>query len=81
MAFALAMGGGAQAADPEHSANRDSENGSIASVPIQSCIAFMNTIDKSRNMAAELQTPTVREWLQRWLDRNRPGQAAAAYTL
>ena len=41
----------------------------------------MNTVDKSRNMASDLQAPAVRQWLQRWLDRNRPGQTAARYTL
>ena len=122
MAFALAMGGAAQAANPDsqpadpdsqsvgpdnQSANpdgsgNDSGNDSdgiamsrrndasvgssgnpdnAGSVPIQSCIAFMNTVDKSRNMASDLQAPAVRQWLQRWLDRNRPGQTAAPYSL
>ena len=68
MALALVMGGATQ--------TRDNGN-----VPIKSCIAFMNTVDKSKNMAADLQTETVMNWLQNWLDRNSPGQTAARYTL
>ena len=68
MALALVMGGATQ--------TRDNGN-----VPIKSCIAFMNTVDKSKNMAAELQTETVMNWLQTWLDQNNPGQTAARYTL
>ena len=90
MAFALAMGGAALSTDPEHSANQEQAanpdgngngNDGIDSVPIQSCIAFMNTVDKSKNMADDLQAPAVRHWLQRWLDSNRPGQSAAEYSL
>ena len=47
LAFALAMGG----------ATWSEESGSI---PIKSCIAFMNTVDKSKNMAKDLQEPFVR---------------------
>ena len=68
MALALVMGGATQ--------TRDNGN-----VPIKSCIAFMNTVDKSKNMAADLQTETVMKWLQTWLDQNAPGQTAARYTL
>ncbi len=68
MAFALAMGGAT------HSRENDS-------VPIKSCIAFMNTVDKSRNMERDLQTPTVKNWLQEWMRDNREGQKAADYTL
>ena len=69
LAFALAMGG----------ATQDRENGNVS---IKSCIAFMNTVDKSKNMAHDLQLPTVRKWLQDWLnDDNREGQTAADYTL
>ena len=50
-------------------------------VPIKSCIAFMNTVDKSRNMAEALETPAVRNWLQGWLDEHQEGQTAASYTL
>ena len=51
MAFALAMGG-----------EVENENG--AALPIQSCIAFMNTVDKSKNMAKDLQADAVREWIK-----------------
>ncbi len=68
LAFSLAMGGATQ--------NRE-----YGTVPIKSCIAFMNTVDKSKNMKDALQTPAVREWLQDWLNDNQNGQAAAQYTL
>ena len=52
LAFSLAMGGATQ--------NRE-----YGTVPMKSCIAFMNTVDKSKNMKDALQTPAVREWLSR----------------
>ena len=68
LAFTLAMGG----------ATVDTENGSV---PIKSCIGFMNTVDKSKNLARDLQQPMVRDWLQSWLNEHSGGQAAAAYSL
>ena len=68
LAFVLAMGG----------ATQTQENSNL---PIKSCIAFMNTVDKSKNMAQDLQTDAVRSWLQGWLHGNREGQMAARYTL
>lgn len=68
LAFALAMGG----------ATQDDQNGQV---PIRSCIAFMNTVDKSRNMAKDLETDVVRNWLQGWLDDNQQGRTAARYNL
>jgi len=68
MAFALAMGG----------ATHSEDNGSV---PIKSCIAFMNTVDKSKNMANDLQQSFVREWLQDWLTGHSNGQTAADYRL
>ena len=68
LAFTLAMGG----------ATVDMENGSV---PIKSCIAFMNTVDKSKNLARDLQQPLVRDWLQGWLNEHSGGQPAAAYSL
>ena len=68
LAFALAMGGATQTEDDR-------------SVPIKSCIAFMNTVDKSKNMAAELEKPFVRDWLQKWLGENTDGNRAARYSL
>ena len=68
LAFSLAMGGATQ-------------NRGDGSVPIKSCIAFMNTVDKSSNMKDALQTDAVRQWLQDWLDDNEDGRTAASYTL
>ena len=69
LAFTLAMGGATQ-------------DDAVGNLPIASCIAFMNTVDKSRNMAQDLQTAAVRKWLQEWLQRNPAGASAAApYTL
>ncbi len=68
LAFSLAMGG----------ATHDSEQGTVS---IKSCIAFMNTTDKSNNMQAALQTPAVRKWIQDWLDDNQIEQKAADYKL
>ena len=68
LAFALAMGG----------ATQDKSNGEVA---IKSCIAFMNTVDKSKNMAADLQTKAVRDWVGKWLHENRKDQQATNYTL
>ena len=68
LAFALAMGGATQ-------------NRGEGTVPIKSCIAFMNTVDKSKNMKDALQTPGVRKWLQDWLNDYQDGQTAAQYTL
>ena len=72
LAFALAMGGGARG------------GGEDEDVDIRSCIAFMNTVDKSKNMARDLQTDTVREWVKAWLRENREGadgRAASDYRL
>lgn len=68
LAFALAMGG----------ATQDKGNGEVV---IKSCIAFMNTVDKSKNMAVDLQTQAVRDWIDKWLLDNRKDQLAASYTL
>ena len=68
LAFSLALGGATQ-------------NRGEGTVPIKSCIAFMNTVDKSKNMKDALQTPAVRKWLQDWLDDYQDGQTAAQYTL
>ena len=63
MAFALAMGGGAMAKDG-------------TSVPIRSCIGFLNTIARSKAMAAVLQSEAVREWVA-----NQTGEIASDYQL
>ncbi len=65
LAFSLTMGGATQGDE----------------VDIRSCIAFMNTVDKSKNMAADLQTDNVKEWVSRWLSENADGRAASDYSL
>ncbi len=59
-------------------ATQDKGNGEVV---IKSCIAFMNTVDKSKNMAVDLQTQAVRDWIDKWLLDNRKDQLAASYTL
>ncbi len=68
LAFALAMGG----------ATQDKTKGEAL---IKSCIAFMNTVDKSKNMASDLQTRAVREWVDKWLYENSHDRKAARYRL
>ena len=68
LAFAMAMGGATQAEGSSH-------------VPIKSCIAFMNTVHKSKNMAKALQTDAVRGWLSEWLGANDVGRPVSPYTL
>ena len=68
LAFALAMGGATQSEV-------------MGRIPIRSCIAFMNTVDKSKNMAKDLQAPFVRDWLGRWLAENGDCKTAAIYSL
>ena len=65
LAFALTMGGATQGDD----------------VDIKSCIAFMNTVDKSKNMAADLQTDNVKKWVAGWLNENANGRPIANYSL
>ncbi len=65
LAFALTMGGATQGRE----------------VDIRSAIAFMNTVDKSKNMAADLQTETVKEWVSRWLSENTDGKTLSDYSL
>ena len=68
MTLALVLGGGTANADPANAA-------------VKSCISFMNTVAKSKAMAQQLQSDTVRNWVQKWLDNNRSGQRVANYTL
>ena len=68
MAFALAMGGAAQGDESE-------------GARIQSCIAFMNTVDKSKNMAKDLQQDLVKSWVAEWLAKHGGGRAAADFSL
>ena len=48
---------------------------------VKSCISFMNTVAKSKTMSQQLQSDTVRNWVQKWLDDNRNGQRVSNYTL
>ena len=68
LVFALAMGGATQ-------------GGTEGSVPINSCIAFMNSVAKSKEFADRLQTQPVRDWVQDWLRDNGNGQSAKSYSL
>ena len=68
LAFALAMGG----------ATQGGENGDV---PINSCIAFMNSVAKSQEMARNLQSEPVRAWVQEWLHDNTDGRVAKHYKL
>ena len=65
LAFALTMGGATQGED----------------VDIKSCIAFMNTVDKSKNMASDIQTDSVKEWVSRWLSENGDSRAVSDYSV
>ena len=71
LAFALFM---ADATQPD---NLDPELKAI----IKSCIGFMNTTDKSKNMSEALTTQTVRNWVKQYLKENIPGRQPANYTL
>ena len=59
LALVLVMGG----------ATRSSGEHDVA---IESCIAFMNTVDKSKNMVKDLQTDVVRDWLAVRMDGSEP---------
>ena len=60
LGFALAMGGGALASDG-------------SSVPVKSCIGFLNTIARSKTMTAVLQSDAVREWIAEQTGGDAPG--------
>ena len=68
LAFTLAMGGATKGREDEE-------------INIQSCIAFMNTVDKSDNMVKALDTEPVRNWLRDRMQEMDTGKAPAAYTL
>ena len=69
MTLALVMAGATNSPDAEEPA------------PVQSCIGFMNTVAKSKEMAKQLQSDTVRRWLNRWMAENRNGQQPAEFRL
>ena len=68
LAFTLAMGGATQGGENED-------------VPINSCIAFLNSVAKSKEMSTKLQSAPVREWVQEWLHKNGDGSAVKNYKL
>ena len=68
LAFTLAMGGATKGRVDEE-------------INIKSCIAFMNTVDKSDNMVKALDTEPVRTWLRDRMREMDTSKAPAAYTL
>ena len=68
LAFTLAMGGATKGREDEE-------------INIQSCIAFMNTVDKSDNMVKALDTEPVRNWLRDRMREMDTDKVPAAYTL
>ena len=68
LALTLAMGGATKGREDEE-------------INIQSCIAFMNTVDKSDNMVKALDTEPVRKWLRDRMQEMAAGRAPAAYKL
>ena len=68
LAFTLAMGGATKG-------RKDEE------INIKSCIAFMNTVDKSYNMVKALDTEPVRDWLRDRMREMDSDKAPANYTL
>ena len=68
LAFTLAMGGATKGREDEE-------------INLNSCIAFMNTVDKSDNMVKALNTEPVRNWLGDRMREMDTGKVPAAYTL
>ena len=68
LAFTLAMGGATKGPEREE-------------INIQSCIAFMNTVDKSDNMVKALNTEPVRDWLRDRMREMDTGRTPGAYKL
>ena len=68
LAFTLAMGGATKGREDEE-------------ININSCIAFMNTVDKSDNMVKALDTVPVRNWLRDRMQEMDAGREPAAYKL
>ena len=68
LAFALALNGAAYSRDQQD-------------IPIQSCIAFMNTVEHSKKMVENLKSKAVQKWVKNWLYDNRNQKAALPYTL
>ena len=85
IAFALVMGGATQGSETQDDETQGSETQDDETqggdVDIRSCIAFMNTVDKSKNMAEDLKTPAVRNWVSNWLCENGDGRVVSDYSL
>ena len=67
MAFTLVMGGATRGEEED--------------IRIKSSIAFMNRVDKSKNMAKDLQTDIVKNWLQDYLAQRGEDRKAPDYKL
>ena len=67
MAFTLVMGGATRGEEED--------------IRIKSSIAFMNRVDKSKNMAKDLQTDIVKNWLQDYLAQRGEERKAPDYKL
>ena len=67
MAFTLVMGGATRGEEED--------------IRVKSSIAFMNRVDKSKNMAKDLQTDIVKNWLQDYLAQRGEERKAPDYKL
>lgn len=70
LAFALVMAGATQ-----------SKHTKGLPVKIKSCIAFLNTVKKSKTMTQVLEEKPVRDWLAQWFKDNSPDATASDYRL
>ena len=70
LAFALVMGGATSLKD-----------GELANIDIRSCIAFMNSVERSKDMAKDLQSEVVRDWVQKHLEKNYEEKEMGEYKL
>ena len=70
LAFALAMGNAIRY-----------DEGTRQPPVIKSCIAFMNTVDKSKNMTRDLDSGEVRAWLQGYMSEYLSDRDVSGYTI
>ncbi|MCY3627525.1 MAG: DEAD/DEAH box helicase family protein [Gammaproteobacteria bacterium] len=68
LSFALAMSGATFSEDK-------------GKVEIASCIGFMNTIEKSKNMASNLCSKEVRNFIEKWFEKNEIEHKPANFNL
>ena len=64
LVLALVLGGATRTEAPEFGGHPP---------VVKSCIAFLNSVEKSKSMAAALQTKQVTEWVARWMSDNAAG--------